>query len=140
MALRFTPDALDTLVSETGGHPALARTLGDLVDQEIPTSGRNPAAVDAAAIRGVLSRFSREVDEDMRELVNAANDIDPRAGDYLVHLAHEVPWIGGPAEARIEDALVGYGILDRATHAFRIGHLQTWLCENHACPLKVAHG
>lgn len=140
MALRFMPDAFDLIVQETGGHPALARTLGHLVDEHVPTSTRTPAIVDAAILRHVLPRFSRDVAEDMRELVNASNDFDPRAGDYLVHLAHGIPWIGGPSEARIDDALVGYGILHRGTHTFRIGHLATWLRENHACPSNVAHG
>jgi hypothetical protein len=140
MALRFASDALDIIVQETGGHPALVRTLGDLVDTHVPISTRNPAVVDAAIIKCVLPRFSREVDEDMRELVNASNDFDARAGDYLVHLAHGVPWVGGPSEVRIHDALVGYGILHRDTHEFRIGRLATWLRENHASPAKAAHG
>jgi hypothetical protein len=140
MALQFTSEALDIIARETGGHPALARTLGDLVDQDLPTSVRSPAIVDGAVIRRVLPRFSREVAEDMRELLNASNDFDPRAGDYLVHLAHGAPWIGGPSEARIDDALIGYGILDRSTHEFRIGHLPAWLRENFACPPRVAHG
>ena len=140
MALRFAHDALDIIVQETGGHPALARTLGDLVDQNTPPMARTPALVNADVIRSVLPRFSREVDDDMRELVDASNDFDQRAADYLVHLAHEIPWVGGPSEARINDALVGYGILHRESHVFRIGRLATWLRENHACPLKAAHG
>lgn len=140
MALRFTPDALEVLVAESGGHPALARTLGNLVDTQIPTSKRAPSVVDAAVVKSVLPRFSRDTDEDMRELVNASNDIEPRAGDYLVHRAHEIPWIGGEPERRIEDALVGYGILHPDSHKFRIGRLAVWLRENHACPPKAAHG
>ena len=140
MGLHFEPDALDLLLQETGGHPALVRTLGDLIDVHVPTSDRNPAIVDAALVKRVLPRFSREVDEDMREFVNAANDVDARAGDYLVHLAHGVPWIGGPSEARIDDALIGYGILHPDTHAFRIGRLCTWLRENYQSPIEAAHG
>lgn len=140
MALRFTPGALDSIVRLTGGHPALVRTLGDLVDQEIPTSARTPAVVEGALVEELLPRFSRGVDEDMRELVDASNDLDPRAIDYLQHLAHEVPWIGGSIEARINDALVGYGILERGTHALRIGHFGTWLRENYARPAEAAHG
>ena len=140
MGLHFEPDALDLIVQETGGHPALVRTLGDLVDMHVPTSERNPAIIDAALVKRILPRFSREVDEDMREFVNAANDFDARAGDYLVHLAHGVLWIGGPSEARIDDALVGYGILQPDTHEFRIGRLLTWLRENHQSPAEIAHG
>jgi tetratricopeptide (TPR) repeat protein len=140
MGLHFEPEALNLFVQETGGHPALVRTLGDLIDVHVPTSERNPAIVDAALVKRILPRFSREVDEDMREFVNAANDFDARAGDYLVCLAHGVPWIGGPSEARIDDALIGYGILDPATHAFRIGRLRTWLRENHQSPVEAAHG
>ncbi|MBI5514280.1 MAG: AAA family ATPase [Deltaproteobacteria bacterium] len=139
MALRFEPDALELVVQETGGHPALARTLGDLVDQHVPTTERTPASIDGIVVRRVLSRFAREVDEDMRELVNAANDIDPRGGGYLVHLAYDVPWIGGASEARLDDALARYGILHADTHRFRIGRLATWLRENHARPAEAAH-
>lgn len=140
LGLRFEPDALDIFVEETGGHPNLARTLGDLVDVQIPTIARIPAFIDASLVRRLLPRFSRAVDEDMRELVNAANDFDPRAGDYLVHLAHGVPWIGGVPEARIDDALVAYGILHPEAHAFRIGRLLAWLRENYVSPAQVAHG
>ena len=140
LGLRFEPEAIDLIVRETGGHPSLARTLGDTVDAHVPTSERNPAVIDAAVVRRVLPRFSREVDQDMRECLNAANDIDARAGDYLVHLTYDVPWIGGPTEARIDDALVGYGILHPDTHTFRIDRLSLWLRETHESPAEVAHG
>jgi nucleoside phosphorylase len=140
MGLAFETDALDLFVQETGGHPALARTLGDLVDRYVPTSERNPRFIDAALVKQILPRFARAVDEDMRELVNAANDFDARAGDYLAHRAHGVSWIGGPPEARVDDALVGYGILHADTHTFRIGRLLMWLRENYASPAKIAHG
>jgi hypothetical protein len=140
MALRFSDDALQLMVEETGGHPGLVRTLGHLIDQDIPLPDRNPAVVNAATVKGVLPKFSREVDQDMRELLDAANDFDLRASDYLVHLAHEIPWIGGASEARIDDALVAYGILTCDTHAFRIGRLATWIRENYACPQEAAHG
>lgn len=140
MALRFNHDALQLIVEETGGHPALVRTLGDLIDQHVPVSERNPAVVNAATVTHVLPRFSREVVEDMRELLDAANDFDPHGSDYLIHLAYEVPWIGGSSEALVDDALVGYGILTRDTHAFRIGCLATWVRNNYAFPQKAAHG
>lgn len=140
MALRFEPDALDLVVRETGGHPALARTLGDLVDQHVPATARNPAPITAAVVQRVLPRFAREVDEDMRELVNAANDIDPRGGDHLVHLAYGTPWIGGAPEARLQDALARYGVLHGDTRGFRIGCFEMWLRENHARPAEAAHG
>jgi hypothetical protein len=140
MGLRFEPEALDPFVEETGGHPRLARLLGDLVDVSVPTAERNPFTVDAAHVKRILPRFARKVDEDMRELVAAATDIDPRAEEYLAHLAHGVPWIGGTVEGRIDDALVDYGILHPDTHGFRIGRLLAWLRENYASPAKVAHG
>jgi hypothetical protein len=140
LGLRFGVDALDLFVQETGGHPALARTLGDLVDVHVPVEERTPAPVDAGLVERILPRFARAVDEDMRELVNAANDIDARAGDYLAYLAHGAPWIGGPPEARIKDALIDYGILDADTPEFRIGRLLSWLRENYAAPVRVAHG
>ncbi len=140
MGLRFEAAALESIVRETGGHPALVRTLGNLIDEDVPMSDRNPAVIDATAIKRVLPRFSRLADEDMRELVDASNDINPGAGDYLVHLSYGVSWIGGASEARIDDALVDYGILHPDTHEFRIGHLRTWLRDNHSCPAKVAHG
>ncbi len=140
MGLRFEAAALGVFVDETGGHPALARTLGDFVDANVPTAERNPFTVDAGLVQRILPRFARAVDEDMRELVNAADDFDPRAHDYLAHLAHGALWIGGSPEARLEDALVGYGILHPETHAFRIGRLLAWLRENYGSPAKVAHG
>lgn len=139
MALQFELDALELVAQESGGHPALARTLGDLVDQHVPAADRAPFTVTAALLRRVLPRFAREVDEDMRELVNAADDIDPRGGDYLVHLAHDVPWIGGAPESRLDDALARYGILHAGTRGFRVGRLAAWLRENHARPAEAAH-
>jgi hypothetical protein len=140
MALQFSLDALALVADETGGHPGLARTLGDLVDQSVEPSSRNPAPVSAADVRRVLPRFARETDEDMRELVNAAVDFDPHAEDYLQHLAHGLPWTGGNAEARLQDALVGYGILNGDAPRFRIGCFATWLQENFQAPARAAHG
>ncbi|MBK7829273.1 hypothetical protein [Nannocystis sp.] len=140
MALRFTPEALDVMVCETGGHPGLVRTLGDLVDQQVPVADRSPATVDAALVSRLLPRFSRQVDEDMRELVNASNDFSQEAIHYLTHTAHSLPWIGGRIEASIHDALVGYGILERGRTAFRIGHFGTWLRENYETPVRASHG
>lgn len=140
LGLQFTPEALQRIVEETGGHPALARTFGDLVDQSVPTAARLPARVDAAAVQRVAPRFAREVEQDMRELVDAAKDVDPRAEDHLAHLAFGVPWLGGAVEARIDDALARYGILHDAPVGFRIRHLRDWLRENYACPTVAAHG
>ena len=140
MGLRFLLPALEVVVKETGGHPALIRTLGDLVDQRVPTSGRYSASVDVAVVQNELPRFSTAVDEDMRELVEAASDIDPGASEYLVSLAHRTPWAGEPSRARLIDALVSYGILHPDSQEFRIGRLATWLRENHAAPVRVAHG
>lgn len=140
LGLQFTTDALNLIVAETGGHPSLARTFGDLVDQSIPTTARTPARVDLAAVQHVAPRFSREVEQDMRELVNAATDVDPRAEDHLAHLAFGVPWLGGAVEARIDDALARYGILRAEPVDFRIRHFRDWLRENYACPTVAAHG
>lgn len=140
MALRFSSDALRLVAHETGGHPGLARTLGDLVDQSIDAATRNPAPVSLIDVRRLLPKFAREVDEDMRELVNAAVDFDPHAEDYLQHLAHGLPWTGGTAEARLQDAMVGYGVLDADGQTFRIGCFGTWLRENLQYPIRSAHG
>lgn len=140
MALTFTADALDIMLRETGGHPALVRTLGDLVDQHVPIDARAPALVDGALVERLLPRFGREVDGDMREFVQAAEDIEPRALDRLKHLAHGVPWVGGDLEARIDDALERYGILDAQAQAFRIGRFATWLRANYSAPMAAAHG
>jgi len=140
MGLAFSADALDVIMRETGGHPSLVRTLGDLVDQSVPLAARNPAQVDAAALARHLPRFGREVDDDMRELVQAAEDIEPRALERLKHLAHRVPWIGGDLEARIDDALERYGILDAQAHAFRIDRFAAWLRANYRAPVTAAHG
>ncbi len=144
MALNFSTDALDILVEQTGGHPALTRTLGDLVDQAIPLAHRDPEAaqVDAILMKQILPRFSRNpgVIEDMQELISASNDVDKHAGAYLVHLAHTVPTSASPVEASIHDALVEYGILAEDPTTFRIGHLATWLRENYSNPLQAANG
>jgi hypothetical protein len=140
MALQFSPEALKLVADETGGHPGLARTLGDLVDQQVDPSTRNPAPVSAADVRRLFPKFAREVDEDMRELVNAAVDFDPSAEDYLQHLAHGLPWVGGTVGARLQDALVGYGVLEPDGQVFRIGCFGTWLRENLQYPARSAHG
>jgi hypothetical protein len=140
MALNFAHEALEIIVQETGGHPALARTLGDLVDEHVPPSARNPATVDGGALRAVLPRFARDTEDDMRELVDASTDFDRRAGDHLVRLAHGAPWPRDASAMRVADALVGYGILHPGAREFRIGHLATWLRENYANLVKVAYG
>jgi hypothetical protein len=140
MGLKFKYEVLEKMVAVTGGHPALVRTLGDLMDQRIPTSERNPTMVDLRILNEVLPRFAREVDEDMRELVEASVDIAPDALEFLRHRAYGMNWIGGQAEGRIVDALAGYGILQEGTGQLRIGQLGTWLHENYQPPARSAHG
>lgn len=140
MALDFSPDSLDLIVRETGGHPALVRSFGDLIDQAVPLADRGPALVDRSLTEGVVASFAREVDSDMRELVPAAEDIEPRAVDLLRHLAHGAPWVGGDLEARIRDGLVRYGILHPDRARFRIGRFASWVRENYAPPAEAALG
>lgn len=47
-------------------------------------SERRPAIVDGSLVQRIQPRFSREVDEDMRELVNASSDFDPRGAPELM--------------------------------------------------------
>lgn len=141
VGLNFLPEALDMIVKETGGHPALTRTLCDLIDEAVAPAKRNPATIDTILIQQILPRFNRStaVHEDMREFLAASVDIDGEAEDYLVHLVHHLPWKGGTIEDRIREALVNYGILHKDRAEFRIGHLESWLRENYAPPAKVAH-
>lgn len=140
MALRFDHPALERIAQETGGHAALARTFGDIIDQSIPAEERNPAPVSLKDVEKVWRKFALKVDEDMRELVNAALDFDPRAEEFLQHLAYGLPWGGGSVEDRLRDALEGYGILSDDGN-FRIACFGTWLRENYAHPGRaVAHG
>ncbi|MEZ4295024.1 MAG: hypothetical protein R3B70_08595 [Polyangiaceae bacterium] len=140
MGLDFKFDALERMVELTGGHPALVHTLGDLIDRQVPITARNPATIDSSSVEEVLPCFAHEVDEDMRELVEASNDLDPRAAELLRHRAFGVEWIGGQAEAQIVDALVGYGILRGDTGDIRMAQFSTWLRENYQPPARSAHG
>jgi len=139
LQLRFQSDALDLVVAESGGHPFLARMLGDLVDQRVPAASRTPADVTRATVESILPAFRTEADEDMRLLLDAATDVDQQASDRLVHLAHGIPWLGGVGRERVDAALVQYGMLHDSLH-FRIGALAHWLRENYAAPHRAAHG
>lgn len=138
LLLRFSPEALNVIEQESGGHPMLARLLGDLVDQQV--TGQRPREIPVELVAGTLPRFRRVADEDMRELLDAAIDIDPQAQDRLIHLGHGAQWVGGALQDRIDDALVRYGILDAQRAHLRIGALQPWLRENFALPRLSAHG
>jgi hypothetical protein len=138
MGLAFTYGALDHIANQTGGHAALARTLGDLIDQSIPTETRDPAPVTPDHIERVKNTFSLKIDEDMRELVNAALDFDAQAEEFLKHLAHGVPWRGDRVEDRLRDALTEYGVLEESGE-FRIKCFGDWLRENYALVGGLAH-
>lgn len=139
MELHFNEEATSFIVQETGGHPMLMRTLGDLVDQTTPL-GERPKEITPAVLKRLFPRFSRDTGQDMREIVDAAADLHGRARDYLVHIAHGLPWIGGPVEARIQELLQGFGIMAPGSDALRIGCLQRWIRENYQTPPEVAHG
>lgn len=137
--LRFADDALREVYETSGGHPMLARTIGDLVDQEIDVR-RRPTAVGRRHVASVMDQFRVTSDEDLRELLDAALDIDAGARERLRRLAFEGPSPATTPEAkRIDKALVDYGLLTVAGE-LKIGAFADWLRDNLEGPSKVAHG
>ncbi len=138
-SLEFHVLAIERIADESGGHPFLARTLADLIDQRSPRSRSRVVPVGVDAVDAVLPTFESEVEFVMREVADAVQElggpgsltavVDALEGDARSHLA-----------SGFADDLRRYGLLEGEGARARIGVFARWLHRNVSPSPRAAHG
>jgi hypothetical protein len=137
-SLEFEHRAVDRIFAESGGHPFLARRLADLVDERDERVRTQRLDVAETDITRAMRSFESEVENVMREIADAVEELEPREGLAKLRAAVERD-ATDDLEPRFVDDLVGYGIM-RAPFSARIAVFDRWLRRNVALPRKVGHG
>jgi uncharacterized protein YktA (UPF0223 family) len=89
LSLKFDADACAFIWEQTGGHPALAREYGRLVDKHVSTEERRyTAQISRQRLLDVYDEFRLHVETTMQELHVAAKTVDERAPEALAVIAN----------------------------------------------------
>jgi hypothetical protein len=140
MGLVMHHEALDRCARETGGHPMLLRTIGDVIDRAVPFDRREPYLVSCSEVETRLDDFADEAAGDYRELLDAADELATGGAALLVDVAHE-GLSGAPRAMRqVMVELARFGILASDLRSFRIDGFRRWLRDNKAPAPRAAHG
>lgn len=140
MGLDLRHDALDLCVRETGGHPMLLRTIGNLIDRGVPVERRQPYVVPRGEVESKLAEFADEAAEDFRELLLAASELTDGGEALLVNAAHEESAFSESAARSAIVELRRFGILADDSQSFRIGGFRRWLRDNKVPTHGASHG
>lgn len=136
-SLEFDHHSIDRIAAESGGHPFLARTLADIVDQRSATQRQQPVPIRERAITEALPTFDDEVTTVMQEIADAVQTLGPTAS-----LTHVVDVLDGAGTAALTPTFANdlqrYGILDG--ERARIGVFGRWLRRNVAPSPRAANG
>ena len=144
------PESVDTIHTETGGHPFLAREYGRILDRSVPQSdrtGQRPFVIQGSFVRDKRAEFQQVVEPTMEELRRAVSELSPDAPEALAYV-HGLPDEADAAlegiEPRVIRMLEGFGIIDRPGGSgarVRIGCFGDWLVHAYGAPaVSVAHG
>jgi hypothetical protein len=140
MGLDLHHEALNRCVRETGGHPMLLRTLGDLIDRGVPVERRQPYVVQRAEVESKLDEFSYEAAEDYRELLLAAGELTDGGDALLIAAAHDERAFSDRSARSVIVELRRFGILSEDSQSFRIDGFRRWLSDNMTPARRAAHG
>jgi hypothetical protein len=140
MGLDLHHEALNLCVRETGGHPMLLRTIGNLIDRGVPVEQRQPYVVQRAEVESKLDELSDEAAEDYRELLLAASELTDGGEALLVNAAHDERAFSERAARSAIVELRRFGILSDDLRSFRIGGFRRWLRDNKVPTRGAANG
>lgn len=140
MGLDLHHEALNLCVRETGGHPMLLRTIGNLIDRGVPVEQRQPYVVQRAEVESKLDELSDEAAEDYRELLVAASELTDGGEALLVNAAHDERAFSERAARSAIVELRRFGILSDDLQSFRIDGFRRWLRDNKVPTRGAANG
>lgn len=138
-SLEFDHEAVDKIAAESGGHPFLARTLADIVDQQSARERQRAVPVGLKAIHAALPTFEAEAEFVMREIADAVQELGALDGlTPLVDALDGGSW--APLSPAFVEDLRRYGIVEADGTRTRIGVFGRWLHRNVSSSPRIAHG
>lgn len=138
-SLDFDHAAIDTIYAESGGHPFLARTLADRVDQSASVQRRESISVSRELVEARLAEFESDTLPVMQEMADAVVELSPKEGCETLAAALSARSSAGVSAGFVTD-LVRYGIIANESFSPRIGVFARWLQRNISSALRAAHG
>ncbi len=141
LGLDFEPGAVDEIWEQTGGHPALARDYGRVIDQHVERAARvDGVIVDRALVRKHYPAYARQVEMTMQEISRAVLELDPQGPYALSDLAATSSNSLDSSSVSTEavEQLRRLGILARDGHdsgsRIAIKSFAAWLVDNYPSP------
>lgn len=139
--LRFSQGAREIIWQQSGGHPALAREFGRLIDRGVSMDERlGGIVISEPRARGLLTEFAVQVEPTMTEIHDAVCRVDERVLPWLVELAAS----GGTFDASVSretiEQLRRLGIItqsDDGLWGVSIGCFADWLRVNLGQPVAA---
>jgi hypothetical protein len=139
LSLRFDSEACGLIWEETGGHPALAREYGRIIDRQVSVEERRHGAqVTRQRLLDSYGDFFLQVENTMQEMFVATKSMDERAPSWLASLATN-PGGAFPLSQQSAEQLRRLGLIARDNGGFSvaIGCFGRWLAENVATPIAA---
>jgi len=139
VGLIFGPEARAFIWEQSGGHPALAREYGRVVDKHVGLEDRLTGAhVSRERLLDLYDDFRLQVETTMLEIYEAVKAVDQRAPEFLAALAARSE---GPLELPTQsvDELRRLGVIVSRERgwAIAIGCFADWLLDNIAQPIAA---
>src|SRR5690606_34532529 len=115
LGLDFDSGAIEEIWEQTGGHPALARDYGRVIDLHVGRESRaEGVSVDRSLVIESYDAYARQVDMSMLEIARSLEQISQRSPDALRDLVAS-PGSGASAlralSPEVVDQLRRFGIL-----------------------------
>ncbi len=132
VGLKFLPESLELIQQQTGGHPALARKFGRLIDRRVPLDQRiDIYQVSHTMVDGTRPDFAIEAKSTMEEIYIACSDIGETVPSALTRLLDEPQALDSLAAEQTEQ-LRRLGIVEKVDDGWTlsIGCFAGWLRMN----------
>jgi hypothetical protein len=138
--LKFSKEARSIIWQQSGGHPALAREFGRLIDRGVSLEERlSRVMIPGERARGLLTEFAVQVAPTMTEMHEAVCRVDERALPSLVRLAGSPGTFDASVGRESVEQLRRLGIITHAKGGWEvsIGCFADWLRGNFEQPVAA---
>lgn len=139
--LEFDAQAVNEIWEQTGGHPALARDYGRVIDLHVERERRvDGIKVDRAHVKERYPAYARQVATTMLDISRAILEVDPQ-GPYVLRDLAAGPSTGSSNLDLSDDAVeqlrrLGILVRDGQERGWKITikSLASWLVDNYPSP------
>jgi hypothetical protein len=135
LGLEFDAGAVDEVWKQTGGHPALARDYGRIIDRHVDRVARiDGARVDRALVKERYPTYARQVEMTMQDISRAVMELDPQ-GPFVLSEVATGPGPSSSLSPLSDDTVEQLRRLGILVHEqgwrVAIGGFAAWLVDNY---------